>query len=42
MRADITPGGIFPDFELRKSSPRLVDDGLPEIEAWATPDDLAF
>ncbi|HLZ66063.1 MAG TPA: PAS domain-containing protein [Aliidongia sp.] len=31
---------IFPDFELRKSSPRLVDDGLPEVEAWATPEHL--
>ena len=31
---------IFPDFELRKSGPRLVDDGLPELEAWAMPDDL--
>jgi len=31
---------IFPDFELRKSGPKLVDDGLPELEAWATPDDL--
>lgn len=32
---------IFPDYELRKSSPKLVDDGLPDLEAWATPDDLA-
>lgn len=31
---------IFPDFELRKAGPRLVDDGLPELESWATPDDL--
>lgn len=33
---------IFPDFELRKSSSRLVDDGVPELEAWATSDDLAL
>jgi len=31
---------IFPDFELRKSGPKLVDNGLPELEAWATPADL--
>jgi hypothetical protein len=31
---------IFPDFELRKSGPKLVDDSLPELESWATPDDL--
>ncbi len=31
---------IFQDFELRKSGPKLVDDGMPEIEAWAAPDDL--
>jgi hypothetical protein len=32
---------IFPDFELRKSAPKLVDDGVPDLEAWATSDDLA-
>jgi hypothetical protein len=32
---------IFPDFELRRSGPKLVDEGVPELEAWATPDDLA-
>jgi hypothetical protein len=31
---------IFPDFELRKSASKLSDDSLPELEAWATPDDL--
>ena len=33
---------IFPDFDLRHGSPKLVDEGLPETEAWATPADLAF
>ncbi|HEV2675758.1 MAG TPA: PAS domain-containing protein [Aliidongia sp.] len=32
---------VFPGFELRKSGPKLVDDGMPEMEIWATPDDLA-
>jgi hypothetical protein len=32
---------IFPEFELRKSGPKLIDDGVPDVEAWATADDLA-
>jgi hypothetical protein len=31
---------IFPEFELRKSSPKLVEDSMPDQEAWATADDL--
>ena len=33
---------IFPGFELRRSGPKLVDDGVAEAEAWAGPADLAF
>ena len=31
---------IFPGFALRRSGPRLVDDGMRATEAWATAADL--
>jgi hypothetical protein len=33
---------VFPGFEPRRSSPKLVDQGMPEVEAWAEAEDLAF
>jgi hypothetical protein len=33
---------VFPGFELRRSSPKLVDHGGPESVAWASDADLAF